>query len=778
MSITSFIGGMKDREESDLRKRQEMASAFATFKQANPHASFQDYQSFIDQMSGGRNYLRGGAPSQEVLKGLASQNAKTQAHDSLMRQSTAMRERSQLLGTIDAQIDVALEGLDPNDPDYAGAYNRFVKQFGPEMAPLLEEMGIEKAFSPQRHQRLITKRVQDNLPQAITFIDAMEGDGDPAQLATMMGIPLGFAKPLFERAKQEKSRKEAAWRTSNMAEILRLAKDDIASGDTSLASVRTIAEANGIKLDEDFIKTTTEKASRQRNQENLEWLTTNRRAIYDEIDEAMKLGATDINPILDRIAETSGRQISPEFRKQLTEGYNTRIQERETKKAQEQSDRASGWRLKVRESIAANPKITKLIEEGRIDEARQIMDSMLGDVPEDVRDNAFDELFDQFTETTIATSQVDQDRAREEARMQFNQSTPEIRINVANKSREAAGTHFGDGTRFTPNTGPAGGNAAMAAQQLAGEFFMDQTALDTLQTVFADAPKDAMVGELLVAGKAALQGSMSIKDQQDMTVETQRRALGIVDDDMTFQQWKTHWKEDVEDQVSKLDRHLRDAMSETDPARKALKLRELKKFTEGRAGFYKTALKKDAENAGQIITAGTAPWNSAEAMQEGAIAQEKFSGKMQEIDAALAVLAEQGVSAEQGAAAAAAKDRFGLKPAQEGEQTNAGLIMGNVAGAVTGSIDYATARSNLQREAPSYLTSTKTEVDNFNKIYRVLTDPKVAALIKENPEALAAMAEDPFAFYQSDFIQKLIKDTADAQTTTTSTRNGGDRPGR
>lgn len=318
----------------------------------------------------------------------------------------------------------------------------------------------------------------------------------------------------------------------------------------------------------------------------------------------------------------------------------------------------------------------------------------------------------------------------------------------------------------------------MAAQQLAGEFFMDQTALDTLQTVFADAPKDAMVGELLVAGRSALQGTMSIKDQQDMTVEAQRRALGVVDDDMTFQQWKTHWKEDVEDQMGKLDKHLRDAMSETDPARKALKLKELKQFAERRAGFYKTALKKDAENAGQIITAGTAPWNGAEAMQEGAIAQEKFSGKMQEIDAALAVLAEQGVSAEQGAAAAAAQDRFGLKPAQEGEQTNAGRIIRDVAGAVTGSVNYAQAKSNLQSEAPSYFTSTKAEVDNFNKIYRVLTDPKVAALIKESPEALAAMAEDPFAFYQSDFIQKLIKDTADAQTTTTSTRNGGDRPGR
>ena len=78
MFLAGFAEGFREQGEKNFRKRQELAQAFEEFKRNNPYASYDEYQSFIDQRVGnglGSNYLRGGVPGSDVLRTLAEANA-------------------------------------------------------------------------------------------------------------------------------------------------------------------------------------------------------------------------------------------------------------------------------------------------------------------------------------------------------------------------------------------------------------------------------------------------------------------------------------------------------------------------------------------------------------------------------------------------------------------------------------------------------------------------------------------------------------------------------
>ena len=93
MDFSQWYSGWEEREKYNTRQRRDFAKAFETFKKDNPYATFKDYQDYIDQMAGGSNYIRGGAPSQDVLRNMASENARNlaakrakEAHDAKLRE--------------------------------------------------------------------------------------------------------------------------------------------------------------------------------------------------------------------------------------------------------------------------------------------------------------------------------------------------------------------------------------------------------------------------------------------------------------------------------------------------------------------------------------------------------------------------------------------------------------------------------------------------------------------------------------------------------------------
>jgi hypothetical protein len=72
----SILKGFEDRRNEIRREKAEIAKLFEEFRRNNPDATYDDYQDFIDGMVGygGSNYLRGGLPSDSMLRNMAEEN--------------------------------------------------------------------------------------------------------------------------------------------------------------------------------------------------------------------------------------------------------------------------------------------------------------------------------------------------------------------------------------------------------------------------------------------------------------------------------------------------------------------------------------------------------------------------------------------------------------------------------------------------------------------------------------------------------------------------------
>ncbi len=80
VDFSAMAGGFRKSMEDDRATRKDIANTFAQFRKDNPFATLEDMQNQINILSGGRNFLRAGLPSTEVLGRIAQSNldAKTQ----------------------------------------------------------------------------------------------------------------------------------------------------------------------------------------------------------------------------------------------------------------------------------------------------------------------------------------------------------------------------------------------------------------------------------------------------------------------------------------------------------------------------------------------------------------------------------------------------------------------------------------------------------------------------------------------------------------------------
>lgn len=86
----NFLQGTQDQAEYMLGQRQAAARAFQEFKAQNPTADYGEFQAFVDNFSGGSNYLRGAMPAREVLQELGKQNE-------INRRNQVVQQRTQAL---------------------------------------------------------------------------------------------------------------------------------------------------------------------------------------------------------------------------------------------------------------------------------------------------------------------------------------------------------------------------------------------------------------------------------------------------------------------------------------------------------------------------------------------------------------------------------------------------------------------------------------------------------------------------------------------------------
>jgi ATP-dependent exoDNAse (exonuclease V) beta subunit len=117
IDLTGFSQGFTQRTDENRRSRHEFAKAFEEFKRNNPYASLEEFQSFIDQSTGGNNYLSAGAPSKKVLQQLADENAKRKLADVTRQQVADLSSRVRTQGELEALVDKSFLNSDIN-PTY------------------------------------------------------------------------------------------------------------------------------------------------------------------------------------------------------------------------------------------------------------------------------------------------------------------------------------------------------------------------------------------------------------------------------------------------------------------------------------------------------------------------------------------------------------------------------------------------------------------------------------------------------------------------------------
>ena len=200
MDFSQWYSGWEEREKYNTRQRRDFAKAFETFKKDNPYATFKDYQDYIDQMAGGSNYIRGGAPSQDVLRNMASENARNlaakrakEAHDAKLREFDRLKlyqgmAQPFLMGGKPGEIDKRKE-------EFYGS----IGEVSPLVKGALDNYFSESNYMGQQGQMLLGK-----VDQAANYLTRVGGKVEnKEQFAQLMGVQPHFVDPLINMANSE-----------------------------------------------------------------------------------------------------------------------------------------------------------------------------------------------------------------------------------------------------------------------------------------------------------------------------------------------------------------------------------------------------------------------------------------------------------------------------------------------------------------------------------------------------------------------------------------------
>jgi hypothetical protein len=218
----SATAGMLAENERIDRRRSELARAFTDFRQANPHASLDELQMFIDQ-SYGPGSMMYGAPSRGILEGVSRQNQERKLQFDAMQNLDRLTKQAQVQGNLMAQAE-RIAGM-TDDPTQA--YAQFSQMFGNN--PLAQQM-----IKPEMFAGLQNRANADFVKQ---YLDVATRAVENGQDITNM-FP-GMSKTRVELLKsnaelEARKRKEDRDREIETREIDRAAKLTAAGVDYSL----------------------------------------------------------------------------------------------------------------------------------------------------------------------------------------------------------------------------------------------------------------------------------------------------------------------------------------------------------------------------------------------------------------------------------------------------------------------------------------------------------------------------------------------------------------
>ena len=227
INMSQFGVGFNESQENMERKRVELAKAFEEFKASNPYATVQDFQSFIDMASGGSNYVRGGAPSADVLTSLAERNKtefdKKQRMDAIKEQSQLASLRDQVTPLFqNALMAGNREGVDQRISDTYQENKALVDMLGGE--------GFLSTFNQTAYDRGMFDLTSKALPTIKNMIAMSGGEVDKDAISRATGISPDLLDGAITQAQAAIQRENDTYFFNQQAELSRQLADHIRDG--------------------------------------------------------------------------------------------------------------------------------------------------------------------------------------------------------------------------------------------------------------------------------------------------------------------------------------------------------------------------------------------------------------------------------------------------------------------------------------------------------------------------------------------------------------------
>ena len=207
VDLVGAFSGFNKQQDSDERRRLELANAFNAFKQANPYATPMEMQSFIDQAAAIRNYLAGGMPSSDVLNVIGQRNAAALKAKQEKEASAALTSKLNQMAQVNQMIPAlakAFSGeLTTEDEDGlvrpSDAFKTFVSDLG--LPENLSSQITPGAFS-EVYRGLTTQYVDD----AMRIIKNSGGNIDLDAITSQLRVPKNLIQGFKTQVTQEQDR--------------------------------------------------------------------------------------------------------------------------------------------------------------------------------------------------------------------------------------------------------------------------------------------------------------------------------------------------------------------------------------------------------------------------------------------------------------------------------------------------------------------------------------------------------------------------------------------
>ena len=493
MGMVGFADGYRKQQDAGERKRLELAKAFQEFQQSNPEATAMEFQAFMDSMSNGDNYLRGGMPSGGALQAVVGESERRRKEGDEDRNYKMMERNIGLQQSLEGTATgIMMNYADPGPNGYSQADYAAMSQDLQQRFPGVDlaKVGFDpqNMFSNERRANAISMKIQTYLPTVRDMIKSTGGQNITPDQLKKMGIPTALISPLIDQAKVIDGEVRYDWAKNHREDIYTHALKAVAAGQDNIYD--TLVEIYGEdKLpakDSDYMVNMEARAQAENQKIQADDSTKRRTAV-----EAFITSKTNTQSFKSSVARLSREKVLENLAKQLPQAdYDI---------AAMFGKKEDGTGV-TRADVIANPE------------------KYLG----------------AHMDGAVSEMSIVQGHKSDERRLAAESTANESAKEYKQEQKKIAEKYFGEASskNVASLLGKNGQDARLAALQLAEEYSMTPRVLSAMEEVFRGLDKEESVAAVKQAVKSsqafinATGGRTIVDDANQIREETINRTVG------------------------------------------------------------------------------------------------------------------------------------------------------------------------------------------------------------------------------------------------------------